>query len=105
MYIAIYDFKVKAGFEKQFEENWHIVTEAIYKYKGSLGSRLHIAEDGTYLAYAQWPSKEAYEKEVVFPIEIEDNRKLMREACVDISTYKLITVKDDLLKDSNLISP
>ncbi len=99
MYIALYEFKVKTGLEKQFIENWHIVTEAIYKYRGSLGSRLHKASDETYLAYAQWPSESQYNLETPLPDETMRARTLMKEACSNITVLKTMTVIDDLFKD------
>jgi hypothetical protein len=43
-----------------------------------LGSRLHVAEDGTWVAYAQWPSREAWER--VRELEPTRGHRLMREA-------------------------
>jgi hypothetical protein len=80
MFIALYEFKVKSGFERQFEENWKIVTEAIFGIRGSLGSRLHISKDGTYVAYAQ------------------SARQLMKDACISQTVMKLMNVCDELLK-------
>ncbi len=64
MYCVIYKFKAKPGFEEQFEKNWRIHTDNIYKHLGSLGSRLHkLDEERSYMAYAQWPSKDVYASE------------------------------------------
>ena len=98
MFIVLYEFVIKAGFENQFESNWHIQTEYIYKLRGSLGSRLHRAKDGTYIAYAQWPSEEKYFAEVTMPLESVAAHRLMKDACSEIKTLKLMTVTDDLLK-------
>lgn len=98
MFIALYEFSVKPEMTEQFEKNWHIVTESIYKVRGSLGSRLHKASDGTYVAYAQWPSEEQFNKDIPLPAEAMAARDLMRESCFKISTIKSMTVCDDLLK-------
>ena len=98
MYIALYEFKTKPGYQEQFEKNWAIVTEAIYKTKGSLGSRLHKATDNTYVAYAQWPSEAQYNLDIPLPESAQAARTLMREACEDISTLKLMNVVTDLIK-------
>src|SRR5690349_3368327 len=99
MFVALYEFKIKPGYEKQFVENWRVVTESIYTIRGSLGSRLHKANDGTYVAYAQWPSEEQYNLEKPLPPEAMQARLLMKEACESLSVLKLMSVTDDLLKD------
>lgn len=59
----ILEFEVKEGYEDQFLDAWNKTTEIIYQKFGSLGSRLHLEEPNLYVAYAQWPSIEAYESE------------------------------------------
>lgn len=59
MTIFLYRWKIKPGKEKQFEDNWALITNAFLKQCGSYGSRLHTSENGEYLAYAQWPSHDA----------------------------------------------
>ena len=98
MFIALYEFKVKAGFEKQFEENWAIVTQHIYAVRGSLGSRLHKAKDGTYVAYAQWPSEAQYDLDTPLPPEALHARTLMKESCETQSVLKLMSAVIDLFK-------
>jgi hypothetical protein len=98
MFIALYEFKVKSGFERQFEENWKIVTEAIFGIRGSLGSRLHISKDGTYVAYAQWPSEEQYNLEIPLDDKAQSARQLMKDACISQTVMKLMNVCDELLK-------
>jgi len=62
MYIAVYRWKVKEDKEEIFKAAWLTLTKAIYAKRGSLGSRLHRAEDGSWLAYAQWPDKATYDQ-------------------------------------------
>jgi len=47
--------------EEQFRQAWETVTKFLMAERKALGSRLHHAEDGTWVAYAQWPSKQAWE--------------------------------------------
>lgn len=64
MFCVVYEFKVKEGLNLQFESAWAGFTEAIYRVGGSLGSRLHKTDDPqTYIAYAQWPSREVFSRE------------------------------------------
>lgn len=61
MFIAIYKFVVKAGYEEAFVAAWKKRTEGIYRVSGSLGSRLHRDRYGQFIGYAQWPSREAWQ--------------------------------------------
>jgi heme-degrading monooxygenase HmoA len=98
VFVALYEFRVKPGLEEQFEQSWRIVTIAFGKLRGSLGSRLHKAQDGTYVAYAQWPSEEQYYTAVALPEDVNAARARMRAACDSLNVLKLMTVQDDLLK-------
>ena len=76
MFCVIYKFKIKEGFNSQFEQSWADFTDAIYRVRGSLGSRLHKTDDSqVYVAYAQWPSREIFEENV--PYERNSNEDLL----------------------------
>lgn len=70
MYVAVYGWRVKPGKEEQFREAWRRGTRAITRIYGSFGSRLHRAEDGRFIGYAEWPDaatwREAYAKRMVY---------------------------------------
>jgi hypothetical protein len=70
MYVAVYGWRVKPGKEEQFREAWRRGTRAITRTYGSFGSRLHRAEDGRFIGYAEWPDaatwREAYAKRMVY---------------------------------------
>lgn len=102
MFVAIYEFKVKPGCENQFVNSWQIVTEGIYKARGSLGSRLHKAGAGHFIAYAQWPSEERFNVETPLPEDISKARVLMQEACESISLIKKLEVVSDFLQGKSL---
>lgn len=98
MFIALYRWKLVEGKEERFQEGWHRLTEEIYKERGSRGSRLHRAEDGTRVAYAQWPDRLAWEKAgTVEAIDIEA-QQMMRESIEVSYPPTLMEVVDDLLK-------
>lgn len=59
-FAVIYRWQVKAGFEKQFKTAWATITELLIEKQGARGSRLHQTEEGIWVAYAQWPSKQAW---------------------------------------------
>ena len=100
MFIALYRWKVVAGQESNFQEGWHRRTLEIYKRFGSLGSRLHQAEDGTWFGYAQWPDKAIWKAAWEFPTEDDEARSMMRESIEHADPDVYMTVVDDLLQNS-----
>ncbi len=80
MIIYLYKWKLKSGFEQQFQDAWSYVTEELKAKCGSLGSRLHQGNDGFYYGYAQWPDGETREKANLKNPKMEAARKLMRDA-------------------------
>ena len=60
-FAVIYRWRIRSGWEEQFQRAWATTTELFVAERGALGSRLHSADDGTWVAYAQWPSKQAWE--------------------------------------------
>lgn len=61
-FAVIYRWRLRAGMEEQFQTAWAKLTEAIRDERGGLGSRLHRADDGSWVAYAQWPDRETWER-------------------------------------------
>ena len=82
MFIVMFEFVVKDGCKDQFLAAWPKVTQGIYLFKGSLGSRLHRDKNDAFIAYAQWPNEETYRK--ASNIEMSENyekqRQLMHES-------------------------
>ncbi len=100
MFIAIYRFKVMPGCEEKFFHSWRELTRLLIEYEGGLGSRLHkSAEENVYIAYAQWPNRDMWEKQpkTNLPDSAAEIRDQMRECCEEISTVHELEVLDDLL--------
>jgi quinol monooxygenase YgiN len=98
MFIALYHWKVKEGREKDFRECWHRITEGIYQRSGSLGSRLHQADDGTWVAYAQWPDRQTYDAARSIPVIDAETRAMFRESIEEAYPDIYMNVTDDLLQ-------
>lgn len=62
MFAVVYRWRVIAGLEAQFEAGWRAGTERIAAEFGGWGSRLHKADGGVYVAYAQWPDEATWAK-------------------------------------------
>ena len=100
MFVALYRWKIIAGKEEIFREGWRRVTAEVYRRGGSLGSRLHRAEDGSFLAYAQWESRADWEKlQMSFILEDAEARKMMRESIESAFPEVYMNVADDLLNN------
>ena len=64
MYCVAYKFTLLSNnseTRRQFIEVWSGLTAFFRESCGALGSRLHYSDDGSFYAYAQWPSKSVME--------------------------------------------
>ena len=68
-FAVLYRWRLLPGAEAAFTKSWAEVTQQL-KTRGGRGSRLHLAEDGTFWAYAQWPSAKAREDAFRNPVDI-----------------------------------
>jgi len=98
LYCIIYRFTVRRGEETRFLAAWAEMTDAFIEFCHALGSRLHASLEQEYIAYAQWPSREAWEK-AELPIDIQESAgSEMRACCESIETlFKLSPVDDRLI--------
>lgn len=99
MFIALYRWKIKEGQEKNFLEGWHRRTQEIYQRCGSLGSRLHQAEGGMWVAYAQWPDRRTYDAAQSIPAIDAEARAMLRESIEESYPDIYMNVIDDLLRE------
>ena len=99
MFAILYRWNVNPEREADFIKAWSQLTAEIYARQGSLGSRLHRADDGLFVAYAQWPSRHVWErsKEIDFTPEAQGWRRTMQECAVRILPDAHMTVVDDQL--------
>jgi heme-degrading monooxygenase HmoA len=102
MFIVIYRWILKEGMEERFRQGWRAATEAIAQKYGAFGSRLHKAEDGSWIAYAQWPDKEHWEAMRSGPPADAQSFAMMKESIDEsaniISPLFCMTVTDDYFK-------
>jgi quinol monooxygenase YgiN len=57
MFAVIYRGYLKAGKETEYQKHWKTVATYFVKKRGALGSTLHRAEDGMWVAYSKWPDR------------------------------------------------
>ena len=86
--------------EEQFQQAWENVTNSLINERAALGSRLHhAAEDDTFIAYAQWPTRSAWEESGELDLPDPTAAAAMREAIKESYTPVLMRpVRDHLVR-------
>ena len=97
-FAVIYRWKVKPGMEAQYQRGWERVTERLKADRGALGSRLHKMDDGTWVAYAQWPSRAAWERSRAMGPADPEGSRLMHEAEAEALPPMLLDPVRDFLE-------
>jgi quinol monooxygenase YgiN len=97
MFVVQYRWRLLPGSEDAFRAAWRTMTVAIRARHGTSGSRLHRTDDGELVAYAVWPSRQAWESALAQPSTDPEAGAAMR-ACVAHSYGAMpLTIVDDLL--------
>lgn len=99
MFVVVYRWRLRPGFEDSHRAGWRAVTAAIQRVYATGGSRLHRDADGAFIAYAVWPDQATHERaQAAAPAASEAERALMREG-IDggVEVLHRMTVLDDLL--------
>lgn len=108
MFAVIYRSYVKAGFETQYHNCWTTIASYFISEKGALGSTLHRAENGMWVAYSKWPDKATRDaawlhdnsdlpvaiKEAIYSLKscLEEENKLP-EICMEVIEVAIATSK------------
>lgn len=101
MFIAVYWWRVHPGKEQQFRKAWARGTELIGARYGGLGSRLHLDQDGRFVAVAEWPDEatwqRAYDAKMVY--DEPQTRAAFVDAVAEHSNGPVfrMTLTDDML--------
>jgi quinol monooxygenase YgiN len=97
MLCVIYRWRLKPGREDEFVAAWERLTRAIRDHRGGLGSRLHRAENGLWVAYAQWPDRATWESARDRETADPKAAAAMAEAVAERAEPLLLDVVADLL--------
>lgn len=97
MIIYLYRWRIYPEKEEQFKKAWSYVTEQLREKSGSLGSRLHLGDDGLWYGYAQWPSVEIREASNLKTDEIIEARRLMKDATMEMLPDIILNPLSDFL--------
>lgn len=100
-FAVIYQWRLKQGMHEQFFKAWEELTELLMQKRGARGSRLHRSDQGTLVAYAQWPSQASWEQSCSLHTLDENLSKRMLDAVEETwSPMFLTTLSDQLLPES-----
>src|SRR5688500_7109254 len=98
-FAVLYRWKVQPDREEAFIAAWRGHTAA-YMTIGALGSRLHRGDDGALYAYAEWPSREAWENAGArSPVDVA-TAALMRDCTLEFEARPLEVVADLLRRSA-----
>ncbi|HWU24960.1 MAG TPA: antibiotic biosynthesis monooxygenase [Rhizomicrobium sp.] len=101
MFLVLYRWHVKPGYEDQFREAWRRGTHAITRRYHSYGSRLCRQADGAFVGAAEWPDEAAWRAAMAQHMahdDLEADQKF-NEAIEDGGAPLLtLTILDDLLQ-------
>jgi hypothetical protein len=96
-FAVLYRWKVTPDLESQFVEAWATATAA-FRTVGALGSRLHRSDSGDLYAYAEWPSRGAWEKaKTESPVDAV-TAATMRKATLEFEMVTLDPIADLLVR-------
>lgn len=104
-FAVIYQWLVKPGKEAQFRKAWEALTQLQLETRGLRGSRLHKSEQGTWIAFAQWPDKKSWEASCEQKPEDEMWSRLMLDAVEDTWPPTFLTpVAGQLASENSVIA-
>ena len=109
MFAVIFRGRINPEKEGLYQKSWKEIASFFINECGALGSCLHKTDDGLWLAYSRWPSKE--HRDNAWPgidadVELLDNKVkqsfLNLKACVVESFPEIqLNVVEDLLLGSH----
>lgn len=97
MLVVLYRWKIKEGREAEFREGWRRLTLEIRNERSGWGSRLHKAEDETWIAYAQWKDRETWTAAQSMTFVDQAAATMIRESVETRFPDVFMNVVDDLL--------
>lgn len=97
MFAVIYQSYMKPGREDDYQKAWHQIATYFVSQRGALGSCLHKAEDGRWVAYSRWPDKAT--RDASWPGENAPSNELPQEIRQAILMVKDCSDQDRKIPD------
>ena len=95
MFLVIYRWRLRPGFEEQFARAWATITDLAINHCGSGGSCLSRDADGTWAAVARWESSEARARCFERNLVSAELKQRMEQAIAEALPPLELTVIDD----------
>ncbi len=96
MFITVDRMRVRPDRRQAFMLCWRTVAEATQEYSGSLGSRLHVTDEGDFIDYTQWPDRRTCDL-AVLPESYNGVTQRMRDSCDELERVFAMDLADDHL--------
>ncbi len=80
MFAVIYRSYIKPELEEKYQKLWNQVASFFIQHRGAIGSCLHKAEDGIWLAYSRWPDRATRDASWSSDNTVEDLPRAIKEA-------------------------
>lgn len=96
-FAVLYRWRVPPEHIDEFVTAWTELTEEIALHCGSGGSRLHECVDDTWLAYAQWPSRRAWDEASVETPRAIAARETLQRVAESVAPPEELHVRSDRL--------
>jgi len=98
MIYILYEFTCAPNNVDEFIRCWTDATKLIHSNYGSLGSRLHRADDNTFIGYAAWPDQETFEQSLRLPnAEVEAALAKTRDVLIESKRLHIMRPVEDML--------
>ncbi|WP_420421004.1 antibiotic biosynthesis monooxygenase family protein [Simkania sp.] len=107
MFAVIYRGVVKREKEAAFRKAWNTVATFFVENRGALGSSLHRAEEGMWVAYSRWPDqatrdaswpKDDEEVNATFPMHVKEAVLELKTCFEDEKPQICMELMDEVVK-------
>ena len=99
VFASFYHWVINPNVINPFKEIWHRVTLELRSQYNVQGSRLHLASDGHWVAYAVWPSREMRDHAFAHSVVTPEEKVVMQSALMDKQIEVPMTVLEDYLSE------
>jgi quinol monooxygenase YgiN len=100
VFVVLYRWRTKPGTDERLRAAWLSATKKIMARHGALGSRLHRAEDGSWVAYAQWPDRGSWERMRASPPAAPEDFAVMSDIAADHGEFPFPYLTMELTDDA-----
>jgi hypothetical protein len=97
-FVAVYRWRVRPGCEERFRAAWQTETLSFRDTRGSYGTQLSRSEDGTFVAFAYWPSRLRWEEAHRAPLLLSGPESTLTECILAKEEELHLEVLQDLTR-------